>query len=168
MTPRPSRSKTRFSFSGWKVDAADIHGYIDEGELSKSLLQGLYILLRDRFPMTTYVFAPHLVRTSKVSRTCFQLGLKRASTPQPLPPVALFPYRTTRARHWVLYAQVEAPSTEEKLFLFKRTRTPATSLDWSNKYIENTFRERLKSKNSWIKASQIWQSHSPPSHLQEI
>ena len=40
-------AKTRFSFCGWKVDSADIHDYIAEGELTESLLQGLYILLRD-------------------------------------------------------------------------------------------------------------------------
>ena len=57
-------TKTRFSFSGWKVDSADLQDYIAEGELSESLLQGLFIVLRDRFPKTAYMFPPHLLRTS--------------------------------------------------------------------------------------------------------
>ena len=91
--------KTRFSFSGWKVDSADIHDYIAEGTLTESLLQGLYIILRDRFPMKTYMFPPHLIRTSKVSRTLAQPRLKRKSTPEPLPDVAPFPYLTTKSWH---------------------------------------------------------------------
>ena len=67
------------------------------------MLQDLYVLLRDRFPMTAYMFPPHLLRTGNISRTLAQPRLKRKSTPEPLPNVALFPYRTTKSRHWVLY-----------------------------------------------------------------
>ena len=134
-------TKTRFSFSGWKVDSADLQDYIAEGELSESLLQGLFIVLRDRFPKTAYMFPPHLLRTSNLSRTLAQPRLKQQSTPQSLPSVALFPYRTTKSRHWVLYAlirQDETPTTE-RLLLFKRSSVPSAALDWANKYIQKTF-----------------------------
>ncbi len=95
--------KTRFSFSGWKVDSADIHDYLAEGTLTESLLQGLYIVLRDRFPMNAYMFSPHLIRNSNLSRTLAQTRLKRKSTPEPLPDVSLFQYLTTRSRHCLLF-----------------------------------------------------------------
>ena len=95
---------TRFSFCGWKVNSADIHDYIAEGVLTESLLQGMYILLRDRFPHTAYMFPRDLVRNSKISRTLPQPRFKHTSIPEALPDVALFPYRTTKSGHWVLYA----------------------------------------------------------------
>ena len=49
-------SKTRFSCSGWKADSADIHDYIAEGTLTESLLQGMYMILRDRFPLKAYMY----------------------------------------------------------------------------------------------------------------
>ena len=52
-------TKTRFSFSGWKVDSAELQDYIAEGELSESLPQGLFIVLRDSFPRNAYLFPPH-------------------------------------------------------------------------------------------------------------
>ena len=125
--------KTRFSFSGWKVDSADIHDYIAEGTLTESLLHGLYIVLRDRFPINAYMFSPHLIRTSNVSRTLAQPRLKRKSTPEPLPDVSLFPYLTTRSRHWVLFAVLkpDASSKAERLLLFKRPHVPPAALDWA-------------------------------------
>jgi hypothetical protein len=134
-------TKTRFSFSGWKVDSADIQDYIAEGELSESLLQGLFIVLRDRFPKNAYLFPPHLLRTSHLSRTLPQPRSKQKSTPQSLPSVALFPYRTTKSRHWVLYALIKPDdtTTTERLILFKRPNVPSAALDWANKYIANTF-----------------------------
>ena len=116
-------AKTRFSFCGWKVDSADIHDYTAEGELTESLLQGLYILLRDRFPQTAYVFPPHLIRTSNVSRTLAQPRHRHKATPEPFPNIALFPYRTTKSWHWVLYALMQSDTAprEERLLLFKRS-----------------------------------------------
>ena len=115
--------------------------YIAEGELAESLLRSLYIVLHDRFPMTAHLFPPHLLRTSNLSRTLAQPRLKRISTPQPLPSVALFPYRTTKSRHWVLYAVIkpDESSTTERLLFFKRSSVPIAALDWANKYVERTF-----------------------------
>ena len=103
ITDNDGVSKTRFSFVVWKVDAADLDDYKAEGELTESLLQGMYILLRNCFPTTAYMLAPHLVRMRKVSRTLPQPRRHRPSTPAPLPQISLFPYRTTKSRHWVLY-----------------------------------------------------------------
>lgn len=91
--------------------------------------------------MTAYMFPPHLIRTSNISRTLAQPRLKRKSTPESLPSVALFPYRTTKPRHLVLYALIrpDASSTTERLLLFKRSGIPDAALDWATKYVEKTF-----------------------------
>ena len=92
------------------------------------------------------MFPPHLLRTSNLSRTLAQPRSKQQSTPQSLPSVSLFPYRTTKSRHWVLYAlikQDEAPATE-RLLLFKRSNVPSGALDWANKYIQKVFAARIE------------------------
>ena len=154
-------ARTRFSFCGWKVDSADIHDYIAEGKLAESRLQGLYILLRDRFPQTAYMFPPHLVRTSSVSRTLAQPRLKRKAVPKPLPNTALFPCRTTKSRHWVLYAVIkcDASAREECLLLFKRPNVPTAALDWSTKYMEKTFQDKSKNVISPTQVSRTWLSY---------
>ena len=140
-TESPVVSKARFSFDGWTVDAADMEDYEAEGELTESLLQGMYILLRDRFPTTAYVFAPHLVRTRQVSRTLPQPRRHCPSTPASLPKIAMFPYRTTKSRHWVLYVVLKpsSASSKERLLLYKSPTVPIAALESTTRYMEKVF-----------------------------
>ena len=93
-----------------------------------------------------YIFSPHLVRTEKVSRTLPQPNFKRNATPQPLPPIALFPYKT-KSRHWVLYAFVTSDiglSNNKRLVIFKRSNVPAKATDWANQYMQSMFSTSLE------------------------
>jgi hypothetical protein len=142
--PAPIAFVGRLSFLGWKVDVADVDDYVADGMLSESMLQGLLLLLRDRWPSNTYVFGPHLVRTRKVSLTLPQRrGTKRPQNSS-LPDIACFPYRTVRSKQWVLYVRVKDDKAPTKLLLFKRDSMAAAALETTNVYMEDFLQLKLE------------------------
>ena len=108
--------------------------------------------------MTAYMFPPHLLRTGYLSRTLAQPRLKRTSTPEPLPSVALFPYRTTKSRHWVLYAVIrpDASSNTKRVLLFKRSGVPVVRSTGPQSTSERRLWDPSKTANSLRRLSRTW------------
>ncbi len=120
---------------------ADVEDYRAEGVLSESLLQALFLLLRDRWPAASYVFSPHLVRTRQVSRTLEQRRPGTRATPVSLPDVACFPYRTVKSKQWVLYVLLASDKVglDAKLLLFKRASLPFAASESTTAYMGSFF-----------------------------
>jgi hypothetical protein len=103
-------------------------------------MQALLITLRDRWPDQAYVFEPALVRNANVSLTLPKRQPGKKAVPEPLPPIACFPYRTT-SKHWVLYVyrSGSAATAGPKIQLFKRGDVKPEALDFATKHLQATF-----------------------------
>ena len=128
------------SFDGWTVKAAEMEDYATSNELTESLMQALLITLRDHWPDQAYVFEPALVRNANVSLTLPKRQPGKKAVPEPLPPIACFPYRTT-SKHWVLYVyrSGSAATAGPKIQLFKRGDVKPEALDFATKHLQATF-----------------------------
>ena len=99
--PPPVVALGRLSILGWKVDVAEVEDYRTEGVFSESLLQALFLLVRDRWPANSYVFRPHLVRKREVSRTLPQHRTGKRVQNESLPEMTCFSYRSIKSNQWV-------------------------------------------------------------------
>ncbi len=138
----------RLSILGWKVDVAGVDDYRAEGVLSESLLQALFLLVRDRWPANSYVFRPHLVRKREVSRTLPQHRTGKRVQDESLPEIACFPYRSIKSKQWVLYVLVAAPVAcgNALLLLFRRASFPEAALATTTAYMESFFKVRVEER----------------------